>query len=191
MATTMKKTGIYLAISLMVVLSFLSACRRRTSSTPSSTTEQTKTSILQSLPNAEYPIELTSTGKALLKDGVFEEPAAPGAATKTRVSLGEERASGDLNSNGVQDAAVILIGNPGGSGTFFYLAAVLNQNGIARPVASAFLGDRILVKSLAIRSGEILVTLLTRESEEPMATDPTVEVTRKFKLQGDHLAELP
>ena len=112
-----------------------------------------------------------------------------GSATKTRISLGEEQAAGDLNGDGAKDAAVTLVADPGGSGTFTYLAAVINQEGVARPIASVFLGDRIVVKSLAIQSGEIVVTLLTRKPDEPMAAEPTVEVTRKFRLQGDELVE--
>ncbi len=142
---------------------------------------------MQALPNAEYPIDVASTGKAQLKDGLFEETLVPGSATKTKISLGKEQTSGDLNGDGVQDAAVTLIVDPGGSGTFIYLAAVLNQDGAARPVASVFLGDRIIVKSLAIESGEIVVTLLTRKPDEAMATEPTVKVTQKFRLEGDKL----
>jgi hypothetical protein len=171
-----------LPVTLAVVyICALSACG------PSASQEGV--SIMQALPNAEYPIDVASTGKAQLEDGVFEEAAAPGSATKTRVSLGEEQAAGDLNGDGARDAAVTLVADPGGSGTFTYLAAVLNQGGVARPIASVFLGDRIIVKSLAIQSGEIVVTLLTRKPDEPMAAEPTVEVTQKFRLQGDELVE--
>jgi hypothetical protein len=157
------------------------------SSTPAS---QTGASILQALPNAEYPVEFTSTGKAQLKDGVFEEPVAPGSATKTKIRLGKEQALGDLNSDGAEDAAVTLVVDPGGSGTFTFLSAVINDKGSARPVASVLLGDRIVVKSIAIQSGNVVVTMLTRKPDEPMSAEPTVEVTRTFKLQGDKLVEI-
>jgi hypothetical protein len=146
-------------------------------------------SILSALPNAEYPIELASTGKAQLKDGVFEEPAAPGSATKTMIWLGKERALGDVNGDGLEDVVVPLIVDPGGSGTFTYLALVLNEKGSARPLPAVLLGDRILLKSLAVQEGNIVVTLLTRKPDEPMSNEPTVEVTRKFKLQGGKLVE--
>ena len=56
--------------------------------------------IEQALINAEYPIELSSTGKAQLEDGVFEEQAAPGSASLIRVSLSESVAVGDLSGDG-------------------------------------------------------------------------------------------
>jgi hypothetical protein len=145
--------------------------------------------MIQALPNAEYPIDVASSGKAQLKNGDFEETAVPGSATKTRISLGEEQATGDLNGDDAQDASVTLVANPGGSGTFTYLAAVINRNGAADPIATVFLGDRIIVKSIAIESGKILVTLLTRKPDEPMAAKPTVEVKRVFKLQGESFVE--
>jgi hypothetical protein len=151
---------------------------------------RTGTSIVRALPNAEYPIDVASTGKAQLKNGVFEETVVPGSATKTKISLGKEQATGDLNGDGGQDAAVTLVADPGGSGTFIYLAAVINRDGAAEPIASAFLGDRIAVKSLAIESGKIHVTMLTRKEGEPMAAKPTVELSRRFKLQGDSLVEV-
>lgn len=147
-------------------------------------------SIAQALPNAEYPLEGTHAGKAQLKDGLFEEAAAPGSAAKIRVQLGEQRAFGDLNGDGSQDAAVTLVVDPGGSGTFTYLALALNEQGAAKPVASTFLGDRIVVKSLAIQSGSIVVVLLTRPLDEPMSADPTLETTRAFQWQGGQLVEV-
>ena len=172
-------------MSLLSFVYLLSSCCRM-SSAP---TVLAGASIVEALPNAEYPIYVAVTGKAQLKNGVFEETAVPGSATKTVISIGKEHATGDLNGDGAQDAAVVLVANPGGSGTFTYLAAVINRNGVAEPMSCVLLGDRIVVKSIVIESGKILVTLLTRKPNEPMAAKPTVEVKRIFKLQGNSLGE--
>ena len=153
-------------------------------------TAQTGASIAQALPNAAYPIEGTSTGKAQLKDGVFEEPAAPGSAAKIKVSLDKVQAFGDVNGDGTEDAALTLEINSGGSGTFSYLALVINDKGTAKSVSSIFLGDRIIVESLAIKPGSVVVTMLTRKPEEPMVAEPKIELTRTFNLQGDQLVEV-
>jgi len=147
-------------------------------------------SILRALPNAEYPVDNTSTGKAQLKEGVFEESVAPGSATKTKIRLGKEQSFGDVNGDGAEDAAVTLVVDPGGSGTFTYLALVINEKGTAKPVSSILLGDRIIVKSLAIQAGNVVVTILTRKPNESMSMEPKFEVTRKFKLQSDKLVEV-
>jgi heat shock protein HslJ len=147
-------------------------------------------SIAQALPDADYPVEGTSTGKAQLKDGVFEESIAPGSASKISVQLGAQQAFGDLNGDGSQDAAVTLVVDSGGSGTFTYLAPVLNEQGTAVPVASTLLGDRIVVKSLVIQSGSVVVVILTRQADQPMSAEPTTEVTRTFQLRGKALIEV-
>ncbi len=146
-------------------------------------------SIVETLPNLEYLIELASTGKAQLMDGVFEEAAAPDSATKPKIWLGDVQALGDVNGDGAEDALVTLVVDPGGSGTFTYLALVLNEEGTAKPLAAVLLGDRVVVKSLALEPGKVVVRLLTRKPDEPMSAEPTVEVTRWFKLLGDRLVE--
>jgi hypothetical protein len=170
-----------IVVSSVTLICLLSAC---------SLEPQTQASIVSALPNLEYPIDLTSTGKAMLKNGVFEEPSAPGSASKTVVTLDKFVAEGDLNGDSTKDVAATLIATGGGSGTFIYLAAVLNQNSTAKPVATVAIGDRITVKSLGIQSGEIVIVLLTRGPNDPTATPPTIEATRKYKLQGDKLAEI-
>lgn len=151
---------------------------------------QQGTSILPVLPNAEYSIEGTRTGKAQLKGGSFEESIAPGSATKIKVQLGKEQAAGDVNGDGAEDAVVTLVVNSGGSGTFTYLVVVLNEKGTAKPGTPVLLGDRIIVQSLAIQSGSVIVTLLTRKADEPMSAEPKIAITRNFKLQGDQLSEI-
>jgi heat shock protein HslJ len=159
---------------------------------PTSPTQKTKTdaSISLALPDVEYPIEVVSTGKAQLKNGVFEEPATPGSATKNRIELTKDVVLGDLNGDGLEDAVVTLVADPGGSGTFTYLAFVINDNGVAKPTASILLGDRIIVKSISLESGEVVVTILTRKPDEPMTSKPTQEEKRTFILQGDQVEEV-
>lgn len=181
----MNRICILQGMSLFLVVCLLSAC----CSMSSAPQAPAGASIADALPNAEYPIDVASSGKAQLKNGVFEETAVPGSATKTVISIGKEHATGDLNGDGMQDAAVTLIADPGGSGTFIYLAAAINRNGTVEPVACFLLGDRIIVKSIAIESRKILVTLLTRKPDEPMAAKPTVEVKRVFKLRGNSFVE--
>lgn len=168
-------------VLLLSVVCVLSAC----ASAP-----QTPVSVVSALPSIEYPIDIASTGKVMLKNGVFEEPSVPGSASKTVVTLDKFVAEGDVNGDGVKDVATTLIVTGGGSGTFTYLAIVLNQNGTAKPVATVAIGDRISVKSVSIQSSEISIAFLTRGPNDPMVAPPSMQVTRKFKLQGDKLAEI-
>src|SRR6185295_1067652 len=56
----------------------------------------------------------------MLVEGKSETPAAPGSATKITTTIFGEPVRGDVNGDGVNDAALILVQNSGGSGTFYY-----------------------------------------------------------------------
>jgi hypothetical protein len=174
-----------LALAMMVLLGGCNAAGVTSTATPRAAIP----GIRDALGSAVYPIEGVSSGHAQLLDGRFEAPAAPGSAARTTVQLGVSRAFGDMNGDGSEDAAVTLVVDFGGSGTFTYLAAVINQAGTAKALPAVLLGDRVVVNSLAIRDGSVVVEMLTRRSNEPMTDKPTVAVTRIFRLHGDTLVE--
>ena len=171
---------------LMLVVLLLVRC----GGTPEKQTATPTSLTMEVLRNAEYQSEWPASGKAKLTDGSYKEKYIPGSATELVITLSGHHALGDLNGDGAKDAAVVLVSDPGGSGTFYDVAVVVNQSGSPKHVATEALGDRIVVKSLAIQSGEITITLLTRKPDEPMSAEPKVEVTKKFKLQGDKLVEV-
>lgn len=141
------------------------------------------------LKNAEYPSEFTASKQAKLVNGKFEEPAAPGSASKIVVMLGEWYALGDLNGDGAGDAVVILIESGGGSGAFYKLVAVVNDRGMPKPTTPITLGDRVKIKSVALQAGEIIVQLTRHAPTDPLCC-PTQETTQKYRLQGDKLVLL-
>lgn len=95
-------------------------------------------------------------------------------------------AVGDLDADGVEDAAVILVSWGGGTGFFYSLTAVRNDHG--RPVVSADvqLGDRIKVQSLTVHSGQIDVTYLTQGPNDGMCC-ATLRTEARFVLRGGRL----
>jgi len=138
------------------------------------------------LKNAEYMAGFTNNKKIKLADGKYQEKAQAGAATETVVALYSKYALGDLNGDGVEDAAVVLVSSGGGSGSFYELAAVLNQGGAPKHVASESLGDRIKLKSLSIKAGAMAVEMVTHGPQDPLCC-PTLKTARSFKLHGDKL----
>jgi len=136
---------------------------------------------LDALRNGTYLSDWTQSGIVTLNNAEYREPAAPGSATETVVRMSEYVAFGDLTGNGVDDAAVILITDPGGSGTFFDLAVMINKNGAPINIASIPLGDRVQIKSLAIQNGEIVVNQIAHGPDDAMCC-PTQEETKRFSL---------
>lgn len=119
-----------------------------------------------------YPL---SDGKYTLGD-----PAVTGYV---EVKLLETYAFGDLNNDGVNDAAVLLAQNFGGTGVFVSINAVLNDGGQPRHVASSMIDDRPQIQHLDIRNGEIFLEAVVHALNDP-ACCPELSVTRSFRLRG-------
>jgi heat shock protein HslJ/uncharacterized protein YraI len=139
----------------------------------------------ETLANMTYQSDWTQSGTATLQNGQYSEAVAPGSATQTKVMLTEYLAFGELD--GQIGAAAILVTDPGGSGTFYELAVVVERDGQPVHVASAPLGDRAQINSLTIQSnGIIVVDMITHGPEDPMCC-PTQQVVRGWALQRDRL----
>jgi hypothetical protein len=136
---------------------------------------------------AEYIVE----GKRVkLMGGMAEEEAAPGSAAKVVTRIFGNEAKGDLNGDGIPDIAFILTQEGGGSGTFFYVAAaVQNADNSYQGTNAIFLGDRVSPQSTEIRDGELIVNYGTREAGDAMTDDVTVGVSRYLKLENMTLVE--
>jgi hypothetical protein len=179
--------GVVTLFKLKVVLTLLvgplaaAGCAVSTPSTAPFTLEQLK--------KAEYISPVTSGKRAQLVDGKFEDELAPGAASKLTIQLLDPFATGDLNGDGIPDAAVVLATNMGGSGVFVDLEAVLNVDGKPSSAGLARLGDRTQIKSISIDQGTIAVEMVTQGPSDPMCC-PTLHITEKFKLQGNDLAQV-
>jgi putative lipoprotein len=147
-----------------------------------------KIMTMSMLENTVYRSEFSPDGVIRLVDGIHKEKIVSGAAAELIVSLGKV-AIGDLNGDGFEDGAVVLVTSAGGSGTFRHLAAVLNRNGTPEHIAVFFLGDRIRVESLSIRSGKIEAAMLIHDTDDPMPR-PTLKVVQKYELRNDALVPL-
>ncbi|MXW24642.1 MAG: hypothetical protein F4Z96_08410 [Chloroflexi bacterium] len=142
-----------------------------------------------SLERATILTEHADAGTVTLEDGEFRAPVAPGSASELEIRLSQS-AVGDLDGNGITDAAAITVENAGGSGNFRYLHALLKEEGEIHDADAVFLGDRIRVLGLSIHDGVIAVALLDRPPDAPFAEAPSVPVIRTFRLAGESLEEL-
>ena len=134
--------------------------------------------------SATYRIERDTV---TLTNGRAEREAAPGSATKVVTALTDLRASGDVDGDERTDTAVILTHQAGGSGTFYYVAVLLNTSAGVTAVPAVLLGDRIGAKALRIDGRDVVVDLLDRASGQPFAASPTVPVTKRFVIAGGAL----
>ena len=145
---------------------------------------------INELKSGEYRSEWSAKGKINLSDGIYQEKIAPDSATELVIKLSDKVAFGDLNGDEAEDGAVMLICDPGGSGTFYELVAVINSKGKPQHAASVFLGDRLKVEEVDISSGQIVVKMVIHQPSDPRCC-PSLKVEQKYALHGDSLVRQP
>ena len=163
------------------LLLLLTACGAEEEASPQLPRAELSAAALRS---ATYPSPYVEEGEVRLTAGMFED-----TARRVTVYLMPEYAVGDLDTDGVPDAAAVLATDAGGSGTFLDLAVLLNREGVPESHAILFLGDRIPVDRIRIVGREILIDLTMHGPADPMCC-PSVRATRRFVLEGDALVEI-
>jgi len=137
--------------------------------------------------NAAYTID----GQVItLHNGRAEKLISPDSAAKMKTSIFGNPASADLDGDSDDDTVLILVHDPGGSGTFYYSAAALNVNGSYLGTNAVLLGDRIAPGALTIRNSVIEVSYSDRKSGEPMSSDPSIEKQIYLTIDNGNLRAL-
>ena len=128
-------------------------------------------------------------GPITLKDGEASSTIAPNSAIELTTTLTDDMAYGDVNGDGKNDTAALLVQEGGGSGVFLYVAAYLSGVVEYKGSNAVFIGDRVSPKSISITNGVVNVTYLDRKPNEPYTADPTVSMTKHYIVQNGTLKE--
>jgi hypothetical protein len=132
---------------------------------------------LEMLKNGEYQAK---NGMTLVKlvDGKFESTSGDEPLS---VSMLDQAAFGDLNSDGIQDAAILLVENYGGSGDFLTLVPVFNNGTALSPSSGYLLGDRVKVNAISIQDGQISMDMLVHAPNDGLCC-PSQVMTQSFRF---------
>jgi hypothetical protein len=130
-----------------------------------------------------------------LVNGVVEQPTAPGSAEKIVTRYFGNAVKVDLNSDGKPDSGILLTQTTGGSGTFFYaVAALQNPDGTYQGTNAILLGDRIAPQSTHVdphNPSQLVVNYADHAAGQPMSAQPTQGASKTFKLDNNQLVEVP
>lgn len=183
----------FLAIVLVVAAALLIACSGdddAATATPTDTATASATGSVEvpavddaALASVTLQTDLLPAGEVTLQDGAFEVEAAPGSASKIQFSLGGT-AFGDLDGDGGQDAAVVVVSSGGGSGTFYDLHIILATADGPRDAGATPIGDRIAITGLVIADNEVVVDYLDRAPGAAMATAPDVPMSIRVTVDA-------
>ena len=144
---------------------------------------------LDGLKNAEYRITFNGVEKTIrLTNGLYQQGTDPTSPDFLTVVVNNPAAFGDLNGDGVDDAAIMVSEGYGGTGVNVYVAAVTNWAGIPLHKASVLIDDRAIIQSVRIENGLIIVNAIVHGDNDPGCC-PSKQVTRTFRLVGQSLVE--
>ena len=141
---------------------------------------------VERLQNAEYKLRC---GKGKLTDGGGGKcEQGPGFCC---VELPEYNiAFGDLNGDGISDAVAIFWTQVWYRRIWIELAVIINQEGKPRQVAYKALGMNKGAKSIAIKSGEIVLEVGKYAPGDPVCC-PSLSVIHKYRLSVKNLVLMP
>jgi hypothetical protein len=169
----------YLVLVFWILLVMLSAC-------------SDKLIIKENLRLTENVLNNTNyhiggLGTIRLDKGKFKQQYGEGEK-QIHLVIVEKLAFGDLNNYGLDDAAVVLAWQNGGSGTRRYLVAIQNSSGLPQQMESILLGDRVQVSALSIAAGEVTLEELAFSSPDPMCC-PSQRMKQTYTLRADKWAQ--
>lgn len=148
------------------------------SSMPGVTADQVK--------NAPYQLGATDVLQTVqLANGVYQQGKA-GDADFVDARVTDFIALGDVDNDGVGEAAALVSENYGGSGVFVFLALYSLQTDAAVFESSVFVDDRPQINGIAIEHNEVRLDVTTHGTDDPMCC-PTFHSTRHYRLVNGQL----
>ena len=145
-----------------------------------------QTLTLERLRNTAYPLPEANGNLIQFTDGKFRGPVVLGSTEETRFSLLDRVGRGDLDGDGVEDAALLMVKDPTGDKPEYMLWAVINQGGVPDPRGVALLGQQVQVGGMTIEDLKIYVDVV-RPGPEDIEGMPTRRIKESYKLRGNSL----
>jgi hypothetical protein len=145
-----------------------------------------RTLTLERLRNAAYPLPEANGNLIQFTDGRFRGPVVLGMVEEVRYNILDRVGRGDLDGDGVEDAALLMVRNPTEEKPEYTLWAVINQGGVPDPRVVFLLGNDVQVGGMTIEDLKIWVDVV-RPGPEDIEGIPTRRIKESYKLLGNRL----
>jgi hypothetical protein len=141
---------------------------------------------LELLQNTAYPLPEANGNLIKFTDGKFRGPVVLGSSEEVRFVILDRVGRGDLDGDGVEDAALLMVKDPTGEAPVYSLWAVVNQSGVPDPRGSVLLGEKVQVGGMSIEDLKIYVDVVRPGLQEIQGV-PTRRIKESYKLLGNQL----
>lgn len=130
------------------------------------------------IPEATYSI---GGEDIILHNGISEKEIMPGSASKIVTRYFGNDLAIDLDKNGQMDSVFIVTQETGGSGIFYYVTALLNNQ---LGLTGVLLGDRIAPQTINLEGDIIAVNYADRADGESFEGPPSIGKTLRLQFDG-------
>lgn len=187
--------GLFLTLSMIISLAVAACTPQTPTPTPPPVTETAlpePTALpvadltLDQVKNAGYTFDLGESMPSFnLVDGTYKSGTDTSAPGYFQATMSDKAAFGDLNGDGLGDAAVSIGLSMGGTGVFEYVVALLNRDG--QPVQGGYyyVDDRARIDDLSIADLRIVADAMVHGPNDPMCC-PTLPVQASLQLPLDN-----
>jgi hypothetical protein len=138
----------------------------------------------EKLRNTAYPLPEANGNLIRFTDGKFKGPVVAGSSEEVRFILLDRIARGDLDGDGIEDAALLMVKDPTGNNPEYSLWAVINVGGVPDPRGYFLLGGGIQVGAITIEGLKIYVDVVRPQDA---GGPPTRRIKESYKLLGNRL----
>jgi hypothetical protein len=183
-------------LKFLFILAFATlACGLPTASatpTPAPVQEATVTPTatgltIDQLKNAQYQLGVRDDHAVVqFTDGKYQQGTDATTLDFAYIALTDHVAFGDLNGDGLDEAAAMVLENFGGTGNFGMLTIYSNGNGLPVFLTSVLIDDRPMINSISIDNGEVFLDAVTHGFDDGGCC-PTLHTTRRYVLLNNQL----
>jgi hypothetical protein len=153
---------------------------------PATTPASGQILTLERLRNTAYPLPEANGNLIQFTDGKFRGPVVLGSTEELRFTLLDRVGRGDLDGDGVEDVALLMIKDPTGDKPEYTLWAVINQGGAPDPRGVVLLGEEVQVGGMIIEDLKIFLDVV-RPGPQDIVGMPTRRIKESYKLLGNRL----
>lgn len=179
-------TGCSFSMSVMTPASPTGTAAPTASAIPPTSAPTSAPDYAAQIRNGQYQLGLPDSLRVVqLVDGKAEAGSQT-SADYASVTMMDFSARGDLNGDGVDEIAVAVAENYGGTGNFVFIAVYTLTSGEPVFQTSTLVDDRPAINALSIENGEIFLDAITHDSEDPFCC-PTLHNQRHYQLIDDQL----
>ena len=136
--------------------------------------------------NAKYQLGFTDALRIVqLTDGVYVQGAS-GDADYVEVRATDFIGIGDIDGDGVNEAAALISESYGGSGTFVFLALYAEKDDVPEFITAVYVDDRPMIDGVGFENNQVFLYTTTHSKDDRFCC-PTFKNERRYRLVDNQL----